>query len=672
NDYVWIAPGVPEFQAYIRKQVLHVVENYDVDGVHFDRIRTPNSNFSYDPISQARRASPQSNPNNLDFSHWTRDQITRNVRDIYAAIMAVKPHVVVSAAVFPDPFSAPAGQHQDALTWAQTGGLDMIVPMMYSAGGEGSTWDNRLKAWLAGSAGRQVVAGQITSVGTSTLLTQVDLTRTRAAAGNSVFSISSFASWADYLASVYQAPAALPAMAWKSAPEHGIIIGYVTGAAGEAVVDAQLRRDGSDYVGLSSGDGFYSFLLVPPGTYRVQASHPGYGTVQVENVSVAAGQVVRRDINLGERLLPVIAKVEPDPDSVIGGREYIRQLSLIQGIVDTWTLVEGPPGAVINGQGQISGWFPQVSQIGQLFTFTVRATGPDGSDDETWQVRVVPPPPCLIHRFTGFEGHNPGTRVLFQLPRYSGTTGSHLATSPNVSEVTDEVTAFKGDRCLKVQWQFVDTATSRWMRLTASNGPVIPNPTVPYDRPIRFRLRVDHGSFRLCVGIRETNTTAAIGEDGGSEGPIEWVGAAASNGGAPQGRLVQAQPGVWQTFEFNPLTDPVVSFTGDGHLPVDGKGVFEHIAFASVGDPGPFTVYIDDIDLGCYSEPFGDFNRDGHVDALDLSLFAECASGPSVPLQAGCEFADANGDGFVDVNDFAAWQRCYSGVLPQLDPDCAP
>ncbi|HON68975.1 MAG TPA: dockerin type I repeat-containing protein, partial [Phycisphaerae bacterium] len=153
---------------------------------------------------------------------------------------------------------------------------------------------------------------------------------------------------------------------------------------------------------------------------------------------------------------------------------------------------------------------------------------------------------------------------------------------------------------------------------------------------------------------------------------IEWVGAAASNGGAPQGRLVQAQPGVWQTFEFNPLTDPVVSFTGDGHLPVDGKGVFEHIAFASVGDPGPFTVYIDDIDLGCYSEPFGDFNRDGHVDALDLSLFAECASGPSVPLQAGCEFADANGDGFVDVNDFAAWQRCYSGVLPQLDPDCAP
>ncbi|HEY3245140.1 MAG TPA: family 10 glycosylhydrolase, partial [Phycisphaerae bacterium] len=110
DNYVWLAPGVPAYQAYIRQQILYVVQNYDVDGVHFDRIRTPNSSYSYDPISQARRLNPQSNPNNLDFSHWTRDQITRNVRDAYADIMVIKPWVKVSAAVFPDSTTAPANQ----------------------------------------------------------------------------------------------------------------------------------------------------------------------------------------------------------------------------------------------------------------------------------------------------------------------------------------------------------------------------------------------------------------------------------------------------------------------------------------------------------------------------------------------------------------------------------
>lgn len=41
SDYVWMAPGVPDFQAYIRRQVLYVVENYDVDGVHFDASERP-------------------------------------------------------------------------------------------------------------------------------------------------------------------------------------------------------------------------------------------------------------------------------------------------------------------------------------------------------------------------------------------------------------------------------------------------------------------------------------------------------------------------------------------------------------------------------------------------------------------------------------------------------
>jgi uncharacterized lipoprotein YddW (UPF0748 family) len=672
SDYVWIAPGVPAAQAYTRQQVLYVVENYDVDGVHFDRIRTPNSNFSYDPISQARRADPQSNPDNLDFSHWTRDQITRQVRDIYAAVMAVKPHVQVSAAVFPDPNTSPANQHQDSLVWAQTGGLDLLVPMMYSSGAAGTTWDTRLQAWLAGSGGRHVVAGQITSVGVNMLIEQINLTRQRGAQGNSVFSWNSFTFWIDYLNNVYQVPVDPPVMNWKQSPTTAIIHGYVKDPTELPIVDAQVTRNGSPYVGLSSGDGFYSLLLVPPGTYTLQASHPAHGSASLPDVTVAAGQVVGYDITLGLPLPPVIAPVSPDPDSVTVGLEYTRQLTLTQGSADSWLLLAGPPGAAINAFGAVSGWTPGDADVGQSFAFIVRAANAEGSDDATWQVEVVPRPPCTIVPLTGFEAYDNGARVLFQHPRYSGTTSSHLAESPNIAGVTDDVAAFKGSKSYEVQWQWVDTSPNRWMRLTTHNVPSLPNPTVALDRPIRFRLRVDAGRFRLCIGMRETGTDADYGEDGGTTGSIEWIGATSVVGGVPQGVLVEAMPGVWQTFTIDPLTDPVLSFTGDGNLTSPtGKGTFEHIAFSMVDTAGPITVYIDEVYSLCWSEPFGDFNGDGYVDLEDLVLFGQCRSGPTIPFLPGCEPADVDQDGDVDHDDFAAFQRCYSGAGPQLDPACA-
>lgn len=672
NDYVWIAPGVPAFQAYIRKQVMYVVENYDVDGIHFDRIRTPNSLFSYDPISQARRADPQSNPNALDFSHWTRDQITRNVRDMYAAIMSVKPHLVVSAAVFQDSATAPASVHQDALTWAQTGGMDMLVPMMYTSGVAGSTWDSRLIAWLAGSGGRQVVAGQGASVGSSMLQQQIELTRTRGGAGNSVFSWDSFASFDSYLGSVYQASVAPPAMTWKTAPQTGIVFGYVTDAAGQPVVDAQLRRGGSTYVGLSTGDGFYSFLQVPPGTYTLEVTHRAYDPVSVANVTVTAGQVKRQDIALGAQFPPIITEVTPDPDATLVTRQYTRQLTLAQGLATGWTLLQAPPGTTISNTGTIRGWTPTAADVNQTFTFTARVTSSAGVDDETWQVRVDPLPDCYVYKLTGFEARDDAAMELFQKPRTSGTTVDDLATSPNVAEVTSQVTAFKGNKCLKVQWQYLDTLPERWMRLTTSNAPFLPNPTVDLERPIRFRLRVDSGRFRLCIGIRETETNAAIGANGGTVGSIEWVGAPSVINGAPQGVLVEAIPGVWQTFEFKPLADPISSFTGNAQLlSPNGKGVFEHIAFSVVDTVGPITVYIDDVDFTCHSSPFGDLNGDGYVDAADFLLFSACGSGPAINLNSGCQSCDADLDSDVDNIDFAAFQRCYSGILPQVNVNCA-
>ncbi len=662
SDYVWIAPGVPEFQAYIRRQVLHVVENYDVDGVHFDRIRTPNSGFSYDPISLARFSDPQSNPNALDFSHWTRDQITRNVRDIYAEIAAVKPQLKVSAAVFPNSVTAPSSQHQEALVWAQTGGMDTLVPMMYFTGGAGSTWDTRLQQWLAGSGGRHVVAGQITTEGQSALLDQIGLTRLRGGEGNSIFSWGSFTLWAPYLAQVYQTPVALPAMAWKDTPATGIVYGYVTSGDGSSpVIDAQVTRSGSAYVGLATGDGFYSFLLVPPGTYTLTASHPGYGETVLPGVEVLAGEVTRRDIDLGVLLPPVIAEVSPDPDQAVVQHEYARQLILTQGTADSWIMLDGPPGASVDTTGRVSGWTPAGADAGQTFDFAVRASNATTSDDESWTVTVIDAPPCATISITDFEGFASGAQVLFNRPRFSGTTIGDLATEPDQAEVTDAVDAFSGDSCSVVRWRYLDTSPERWMRLTTFNADSVPNPTIQLDRPLRVRVRVDAGRFRLAVGVRETATTAELGADGGTSGSIEWIGAASDMDGAPQGVLVEANPGVWQTFLFDPLSDPIHSFTGDGALAtVTNRGVFEHLAFSVVDTVGPLTVYIDDVDLLCGLPAFGDLNHDGDVGLDDYALFHDCRQGPGVTVAGACLEADSDGDADVDLGDAAALLAAFT------------
>src|SRR5690606_39294601 len=137
-----------------------------------------------------------------------------------------------------------------------------------------------------------------------------------------------------------------------------------------------------------------------------------------------------------EALPPVLNPVVPDPADAIVGEPYTQQLTLAQGSADTWTLLDGPSGADVNDSGLVSGWTPTLADLGQHITFTVRAENAAGFDEETWQVHVLAAPPCDGVRLSGFEGVPDGTAVMFHLPRFSGSTSSHLENAPNVAETT--------------------------------------------------------------------------------------------------------------------------------------------------------------------------------------------------------------------------------------------
>jgi hypothetical protein len=84
-----------------------------------------------------------------------------------------------------------------------------------------------------------------------------------------------------------------------------------------------------------------------------------------------------------------------------------------------------------------------------------------------------------------YEGAVAGTQeVSFRAPTFSGTTGGNLLAEPNQSIVSNGA-ADTGTKSLRVRFQWANTNSTRWLRLTTSG---VGNPLVNLDEPISFRV----------------------------------------------------------------------------------------------------------------------------------------------------------------------------------------
>lgn len=198
---------------------------------------------------------------------------------------------------------------------------------------------------------------------------------------------------------------------------------------------------------------------------------------------------------------------------------------------------------------------------------------------------------------TGFEGLSLGQNgnVMFRSPNFSGSTSAFLAPSPNQSVVSNE-RANTGTQSLRVSFQFLANQTNPFLRLSTSNPATLPNPAIDLTQALQFALFVPTGTpdFYLTLGVRETGTLAAVGQNGGTSGPIELLGATASQGGAPLGKLITTKD-AWVTVAFNLPSEPVRGFTGNGVLDVS-RGALESLFITptSNANTGPYTFYLDD------------------------------------------------------------------------------
>jgi carboxypeptidase family protein len=164
---------------------------------------------------------------------------------------------------------------------------------------------------------------------------------------------------------------------------YGSLTGTVTDPSSAAIAGAKVQavevRTGISHQATSDAAGIYRFITLPPGTYKVSVSAPGFATQETPEVAVSANVVQRVDAQLklaqaaqtvtvtGEAPLLQTDKadvhtdlsarqIESLPDAGSQGRNFQSLLRLIPGVgltAETNSLAGNPQRAInanVNGQ----------------------------------------------------------------------------------------------------------------------------------------------------------------------------------------------------------------------------------------------------------------------------------------------------------------------------------
>lgn len=207
-----------------------------------------------------------------------------------------------------------------------------------------------------------------------------------------------------------------------------------------------------------------------------------------------------------------------------------------------------------------------------------------------------------ITDFETFPAPSSNGSVMFRQPSFSGSTSGFLDTSINTSQVVTD-RAYSGTKSLKANWKFKPNQPAAWLRLTTYQTANLGNPALDFAHALRFKIYIASGTpdVYVTLGVRETNTTAPIGGNGGASGGIEWIGATSVDPGnvRPVGKLITAKDR-WVEVVFNIPVEPVLPFAGstaNGVLDVP-RGTLENISFTPVeaGAVGPYLIGLTQLD----------------------------------------------------------------------------
>jgi hypothetical protein len=167
-------PGLPEVWNYVIGVVMHVVRNYDVDGIHFDDYFYTNPALTTynDDATFAQYGRGITNKND-----WRRSNVDTLIKRLGDSIRAVKPWVkfgISPTGIWMSQANNPLGsntssgatQHfrdlfANSRLWQQNGWIDYLAPQVYWFMGQtGSDYNNLIPWWNNNAFSRHMYIGQ--------------------------------------------------------------------------------------------------------------------------------------------------------------------------------------------------------------------------------------------------------------------------------------------------------------------------------------------------------------------------------------------------------------------------------------------------------------------------------------------------------------------------------
>ncbi|MCH5272137.1 MAG: family 10 glycosylhydrolase [Lachnospiraceae bacterium] len=133
-------PASKEVQTLIINGIREIVENYDVDGIHFDDYFYPTlgknftSNFDAPEYETYKKEQIAKGKSYLSIADWRRENVNSLVRGVYAAVKEINPDAVfgISPGGFMDALKADDKYYVDFETWlGHDGYIDYLCPQLY-------------------------------------------------------------------------------------------------------------------------------------------------------------------------------------------------------------------------------------------------------------------------------------------------------------------------------------------------------------------------------------------------------------------------------------------------------------------------------------------------------------------------------------------------------------
>lgn len=126
QEGIYYNPGNEKARKLIVDGVREILENYDVDGIHFDDYFYPTTDMRFDA------ATYQASGSKLSQADWRRENVNLLIRQVYQTVKSVKPDCVFGISPQGNMENNYDGQFIDCAQWlANDGYLDYIMPQIY-------------------------------------------------------------------------------------------------------------------------------------------------------------------------------------------------------------------------------------------------------------------------------------------------------------------------------------------------------------------------------------------------------------------------------------------------------------------------------------------------------------------------------------------------------------